>query len=155
MSTPHIDPNKYQVFLMSCYCGLPISFARHNWFVVNNRGNVSRWELLMQKDYAGMSWGYMHKDARKPFEPLGLFSMKGKAVLDSDILGQIEGDEGSLAAKMAEFIEHTNETYPYCREYLLWSPNSNTYIQWVLDQFPAFPGKLPWNSFGKGYKVKV
>ena len=61
----------------------------------------------------------------------------------------IEGDENSLAAKMAEFIEHSPETYSHSKEYSLVGPNSNTYVQWILNMFPEFPAKLPWNAFGK------
>jgi hypothetical protein len=150
-----IDPNLYQVFLMSCRCGLPISFARHHWFVVNNKGKVSRWEVLIEKEVGGTSWGHLHKDLRPAFEALGTLSVSGESWWKPDMLGQIEGGDGSDAQKMVEFIEKSNTTYPFCDKYLLWSPNSNTYVQWVLDRFPQFTHKIPWNGFGKGYKIEV
>lgn len=33
--------------------------------------------------------------------------------------------------------------------YKLTGPNSNTYTQWVLNKFPEWDIKLPWNAFGK------
>jgi hypothetical protein len=150
-----INNNLYQVFLMSCYCGLPISFAKHHWFVVNVKGKLSRWEILIQKDCCGESWGHLHKDARDSFEALGTFSIKSSYFFKPELLGYIEGGEESLAQKMAQFIEKSPETYPHCHDYFLSSPNSNTYTQWVLNHFPEFPAKLPWNAFGKGYKVTV
>lgn len=53
-----------------------------------------------------------------------------------------------MAARMAECIENSPNTYPNKDVYSLTSQNSNTY-QWVLDQFPEVQMKLPWNSFGK------
>lgn len=152
---PRMKNDEYQVFLMSCYCGFPISFARHVWFVVNKNGVLSRWEVLIVPDMCSTSWRHLHLNFRKPFEPLGLFSMNGKALFPSDQLGMIEGGEGSLAQKMVEFIESSPTAYPFCLSYSLLGPNSNSYVGWVLNHFPEFPGKLPWNAFGKGYKVKV
>lgn len=150
-----INTNLFQVFLLSCHCGLPISFAKHHWFVVNNRGKISRWEVLIQKDCCGESWGHLHKNSRESFQALGLFSITGKSLWEAEVLGSVEGGEGSLAEKMVNFIEQSNTLYPHCHDYLLWSPNSNTYTQWVLDHFPEFPARLPWNAFGKGYKIRV
>ena len=151
---PQFNPNLFQVFFMSCFCGLPISFARHMWIVVNNKGIISRWEVLIQKNYHGKSWGHLHLNARDPFEPLGLFSMGGRAILSPDIIGMCEGEAGSQAEKMIEFIESSPEVYPYCHAYSLTSPNSNSYITWILNHFPEVEIKLPWNAFGKGYEFK-
>jgi hypothetical protein len=60
--------------------------------------------------------------------------------------------EGDLAKKMISFVKTTPKTYPYLKRYVLSGPNSNTYVQWVLDHFPETKARLPWNSFGKGYK---
>lgn len=67
----------------------------------------------------------------------------------------IEGDEGSLAAKMAEFIERSPETYPFKNQYRFRGPNSNTYAQWILNHFPETGMALSWNAFGKKYKKLV
>jgi hypothetical protein len=145
--------DKYQVFLMSCQCRLILCFAKHHWFVVNNKGKISRWEVLMENDLHGKGWGHLHLNAHKPFAAFGTLTPHGKPFFKPDLLGYTEGDEDSLAEKMVHFINNSPHTYPHCFDYFLGSPNSNTYVQWVLDQFPEFPAKMSWNAFGKGYKV--
>lgn len=54
---------------------------------------------------------------------------------------------------MSEFIERSPDTYPHCNQYAFRGPNSNTYAQWVLNQFPESGFSLPWNAFGKGFKA--
>jgi len=95
----------------------------------------------------------LNLDSRTPFESLGFLSVRGDSLWGSTLLGYGEGGEGSSTEKMIEFIESSPRTYPYCDTYLLPGPNSNTYIQWILDRFPEFKAKLPWNGFGKGKKL--
>ena len=76
---------------------------------------------------------------------------KVKYYWEGKLLGYIEGDENSTAKKVAEFIKNSKTIYPYCYKYSLRGPNSNTYAQWVLDNFPEFKVTLPKNSIGKNY----
>lgn len=143
--------DKYQVFLFACPATLPYAFARHPWFVVNQKGNISRWEIFWRPQYGHLlRWGHLHKDFFPPLQGIEMFFLSQKHFWGSGTLrGYVEGDEGSLAARMAACIECSGETYPYCRTYSLLGPNSNTYVQWVLDQFPESGLHLPWNAFGK------
>ncbi|MEA2701869.1 MAG: hypothetical protein QOE22_578 [Candidatus Parcubacteria bacterium] len=52
---------------------------------------------------------------------------------------------------MVKSIEESSTTYPNKDTYSFTGPNSNTYIQWILDQFPEAHMNLPWNSFGKSW----
>jgi len=61
--------------------------------------------------------------------------------------------KGSEAQMMIEFIERSPNVYPHCEMYRFRGPNSNTYVQWVIDNFPNSGLQLPFNAFGKGYKV--
>ena len=65
----------------------------------------------------------------------------------------VEGEEGSLAQNMADFIEVSNKNYPYCYGYSLIGPNSNTYVQSVLDRFPESRMQLSWNALGKNFPI--
>jgi hypothetical protein len=150
-----VKNDKFQVFLMGCQCRLVLCFAKHHWFVVNNKGKISRWEVLMEKDDHGKGWGHLHLNAHKPFEAFGTITPHGKAFFEPELFGYIEGDEGSTAEKMVHFINKSPDTYPYCYFYSLLSPNSNTYAQWILGHFPEFPARLSWTAFGKGYKVVI
>ena len=82
-----------------------------------------------------------------------MFSFSQKYFWKGKLRRYIEGGEGSLAQRMAECIENSPKMYPYCNTYAPRGPNSNTYVQWVLNQFPQSGLTLPWNSFGKSFKT--
>jgi len=148
-----INKDKYQVFLFSSPPHLPFFFARHPWFVINKKGNLSRWEVLIQNnDCCNKSVaGHLYVNHYPLTRGLGLFPII-KWYWKSDLIKQIEGDEESLAHKMIEFIENSKNKYPYCHRYVGLGPNSNTYIQWIINAFPEFDFKLSWRYIGKDYK---
>lgn len=164
MSTPHIDPNKYQVFLCASPAAIWIGCFAHTWFVVNEMGTVSRWEIFHVPDRpicadgrakgTYHSWGYLHRDYQNPFEGIGVFVGSEKYRWPGCIMSKIEGDASSVAAHMAACINASPETYPFCHFYRFVGPNSNTYTQWVLDQFPTCNMREPWNAAGKGYNYQ-
>lgn len=148
-----IDKNKYQVFLFASPPHLPFFFARHPWFVINKKGEIARWEILFKKNCCEKSInGHLHVDGYPLTRGMGLLPVQKKLYWKSNLLKYIEGDENSSAKKMIDFIENSKNTYPYCQKYSLLGPNSNTYIEWVLGNFPEFNIKLPWNYIGKNYK---
>ena len=145
-----IDHTKYQVFLLSCSAPLPMSFAVHSWFVVNQKGVISRWEVIHKKNLRKTSWGYLYMNIRPIFQGSLVFLTFHKYFWKNfKLLGYMEGDENSTAEKITEFILNSKDTYPYRDKYFVSGPNSNTYPQWVLNAFPEFKAKLPWNAFGK------
>jgi hypothetical protein len=148
--------DKYQVFLLSSPPSIPLSFARHPWFVVNKKGAISRWEVIADPGMYGLKsrGGHICVDALPPWRGLRVlrsFSSWGY-ITPVTLHGTVEGGGGSSAERMAECIEHSPQTYPYCERYAYTGPNSNTYAQWVIDQFPDSGLKLPWNAFGKHFK---
>lgn len=148
-----IKPDRYQVFLFTCPPSLPLSFARHPWFVVNQKGKISRWGIRARLDTYGVAtaWGHLCLDALPPTKGLRVFYSSDKYWWGARLHGFVEGGEGSLAQKMAETIELSSKNYPYCHRYAYVGPNSNTYVQWVINQFPESGFTLPWNSFGKNF----
>lgn len=142
-----IKPDRYQVFLFTCPASLPFGFARHPWFIVNNKGVISRWEVLWKPHKWETSWGHLHKDFYLPTQGIAKYFFSEKYLWKNiKLLGCVEGE---IAERMAELIENSPKAYPYCYKYSLESSNSNTYIQWVLNQFPESKLSLPWNAFGK------
>ena len=143
----------YQVFLLSCPAAIPVSFASHPWFVVNSKGALSRWDvLLLPRMNWKMRWGHLHKDFFSPFEGVEMFFFTDRYKWKNvRLLGVVEG---SLAERMATCIENSPQSYPYCEKYRLTGPNSNTYAQWIIDRFPECGLRLPWNSFGKHCKIE-
>ena len=89
-----------------------------------------------------------------PFQGIQVLPFSANFFWKGKLLGLFEGDENSVAKKMALHIENSKNIYPYCNYYRLSGPNSNTFAQWVLNNFPEFKVKLPWNSFGKNYKME-
>jgi hypothetical protein len=146
-----IDPGSYQVFLFFSNAVMPFSFATHPWFVVNNKGDISRWEIIVDRENLKQ---FVREDFCKPLLGSAVFPLGKKFYFKSKLLGYITGDESSSAKQMVDCILKSREEYLFKDEYGFLGPNSNTYAQWILDMFPEFKGKLQWNSFGKGYKRK-
>lgn len=145
-----LDMKRCQVFLFACPVTIPLSFASHPWFVVNKSGSLSRWEVLSRKVDHKSSWGHLYKDFFPPFQGIEILPFF-RYFWQGRLLRKVEDEP---AKQIAEFIEKSPSNYPYCNEYVaVGGPNSNTYVQWVLNEFPEFDVRLPWNSFGKEYQL--
>ncbi len=149
-----VHPDRHQVFLFTCPAEIPFNFARHPWFVINNKGVLSRWEIFWHPEDAILRWGHLHQDYYAPFEGIERSLYSKRRFKDVRLGGVVEGSEGSVAQQMAAAIEATPQTYPHRDHYVLRGPNSNTYAQWIINQFPEAQQKmsLPWNAFGKNFK---
>jgi hypothetical protein len=145
------DKGKFQILLYICPGNIPFSFITHSWFVINNFGKLSRWEILFRKINHPPCWGHLYKDFFPTFQGIEIIPYAQLIFWKYRLLGVVGGE---LAKKLAQVIENSPKDYPYCNKFSLLGPTSNTYIQWVLDQFENLPFKLPWNAFGKGYKVR-
>jgi len=149
-----IKKDKYQVMLFRCKAHFPLNFADHIWFVINKKGELSRWEVLHSKNYNSQThWGHLYKNNNPIFKGINVFNFWNKYKWSSELLHMIEGEESSVAQKMTNFIENSGATYPYKEKYSLLGPNCGTYVQWILNNFPEFSFKLK-NYIGKNYKVK-
>jgi len=149
-----IKKDKYQVFVCACPAYFPFNLAKHPWFVLNKKGLISRWEVRHYKNEMNKNSKYLYFNVQPPFQGINLSFFIKKYFWKTELLGLIEGEENSITQKIIEFIESSKENYPYCNQYSFFGPNSNTYIQWVLDNFPEFPVKLSWRFFGKNFKIK-
>lgn len=69
----------YEVFLCASPTHFPLSFASHTWFVINEDGKFSRYEILFQKN-RNPAMGYLHINTALVFEGLEiiLFLQKPK-----------------------------------------------------------------------------
>lgn len=151
--------DQFQVLLFTSPAVLPFSFATHPWLVVNRKGHISRFGIAIKKNVStehifGVinnqeSWGHIHKNKFPPFHGIWISPFSKKHFWKPKLVGSIEGGENSLAEKMATFIENSGDTYPFKERYSLFGPNSNTYVQWILNHFPESGMHLPWNAFGK------
>lgn len=151
-----IKKDWYQVFLFASRTSIPFSFAIHPWFVINKKGVISRWGVGWKPAHyhAKTAWGHVGLNVLPPLQGLRIFYFSKRYSWKANLLGYIEGGEGSITARMIECIEASPRTYPYRNIYHLAGPNSNTYVQWVLNHFPGSGLRLPWNSFGKHFGNK-
>ncbi|MFA6437386.1 MAG: DUF3750 domain-containing protein [Candidatus Paceibacterota bacterium] len=145
-----IDKEKYQVFLFACPTQIPLNIALHSWFVVNNQGKISRWEILSRQVSHKTKWDHLYLNFFLPFQGVEIISSSKKYFWKPKLLGKIEG---KIAQQMCEFIEKSPISYPYCDKYHWRGPNSNTYTQWIINNFSEFSGRLPWRAIGKNYKM--
>lgn len=150
-----IKKDLYQVFLFSCPAPIPINIALHYWFVVNNKGKLSRWDVFTKPNQNKTSWSHLHKQTSHLSEGMEKLMFKYDERSKSTLRGQLSGGKESIAEKMVKFIEKSPEKYPYCKKYrAVPGPNSNSYIQWIINKFPKSKFKLFWRAIGKNYNRK-
>lgn len=146
-----IKPDQYQVFLFASPAHIPLSIWTHPWFVINKKGVLSRWEVRYKSNRIDPELGHIYINNLPFFDGIEVFSSLSHPRWNATLLGQIEGGDNSLAQKMCEFIENSPQAYKDKNRYFPSGPNSNTYVQWILDNSPEFKGKLRWNALGNDY----
>jgi hypothetical protein len=143
-----INPNTYQVFLCTCPAIMPYSLARHTWLVINDHGDIERWEVLYFNNNQNQAWGHIHKNFYSPFEGIRVFPFTENLHWPVSIRSKVDGRQ---AQNLIKTIRSTPDSYPHADRYELFGPNSNSYIQWVINQHPELSLDLPWNAVGKTF----
>lgn len=144
-----INKDTYQVFVMYSRAHMPFSFAIHPWIICNEKGKISRWEVLY-KPNENKQLGYLHENYYLPFSGIEIFNFSNRRRWQGKLLKEIEGE---AAKAIIEFINVNKGNYP-CKNYFLMGENSNTFVKWVLSNFPEIDARLPWNAFGKNIDKK-
>lgn len=145
-----LDVNKNQVFVMCCPAYFPFNYFKHPWFVLNEKGNVSRWEV--RHDINKKNQNHLFINNQEPFEGINKFSFI-KSKWNAELLQKIEGE---LAEKIIDFIKTSDIKYPYLNKYFgISGPNSNTYLNWVLSNFKEIDLILSNRFIGKNYKFDI
>lgn len=140
-----IDKEKFQVFILCCPAYFPFIFFKHPWFVLNEKGDISRWEV---RHYINkQNNNHLFINNQNPFEGINKFPYI-KSKWNTKLIKLIEGD---LAKDIIDFIKNSNERYPYMNKYYFNGPNSNTYLAWVLNNFIEIDLKLSSRFIGKDY----
>lgn len=149
-----LKSNHYQFWILYSPLPIPLNFvAVHNWLVVKapNEEPV-RWEVWQHQHCCHESWGHLHKNLFFPHQgisrnyfPFG--RCKGK-YWEPRIASYLEG----ISAKhIVKFIQSNARQYSQKNRYVFWpGPNSNTFVQWIINQFPEKGIKLPKRSLGAG-----
>jgi hypothetical protein len=142
----------YQVFIFSSPLPVPFNFAVHTWVVTNKNGITNRWEVWQTKNAGPIAWGHVHKNLFSLFTGMNIFYLFTKKRFKSTLIHSIEGDENSPAFELIKFIENESPKYLFKDNYrYVPGPNSNTYVQWVINQMNTTGNLLPWNAFGKNF----
>ncbi|HMY80323.1 MAG TPA: DUF3750 domain-containing protein [Candidatus Absconditabacterales bacterium] len=151
-----IEKGKWMFFVYSTPLPFPFNFALHTWIVIiSPDSEAHRYEIHMFKNKKHKEQGYFYKDDEILNVGLKKYLWKKEPKYDGKIIVKISGEKGSLAQKVVEFIQKNIESYKFKKKYLhIPGPNCNTLTQWILDKFPEIGIKLPWNAFGKNYKIK-
>jgi hypothetical protein len=137
-----------QAWLMSSPLSIPLNFvAVHTWIVVSDKQNrVCRWEVWEKKIPIEDRWGYVHRNLFDPFQGIAINPFFDSGFWTPEQLSYWEGDS---ALRLGKILAETSSEYPLRGEYRCWpGPNSNTYIQWVLNQFSQNSINLPGNALG-------
>lgn len=146
--------NTYEIRFYTCPAHKPFHFAVHPWIVIIKNGIATRWEVLYMKNKGIKNVvSYVYKNLYTE-TTRGITTTKtGIEHWPSKQIGHIQGGETSLAHRMYDFIDTMAPHYPYADRYHLFpGPNSNSFIAWILREFPEADIKLPWNAFGKHYR---
>ena len=145
-----IKKDQNQVLIFACKAHVPFGFASHAWFVINKKGNLSRWEVRHYRNKKNPEWGHVFLNELPPFAGIGTFYVLKGFPRRVEFIGS--ADDSEIAEKMIECIENSPNSYPYKERYFPTGPNSNTYIQWVLSKFKEAGIPLAGKFIGKGYK---
>lgn len=127
------------------------TIAYHYWFVILRDDRSDRWEVWQRKTVKSyhpkhFNWGHLHCNLMSPRAGVGNGS--------SWLVAQWTDQD---AIDLAYLIESTPTRYPHSDRYCLWpGPNSNTYVQWVLNHTPFTDSHhrslLSWQGWGKNFK---
>ena len=142
-----INKDEYQVFVFCCPAYFPFNYFRHPWFVLNKKGEISRWEV--HQKFNKLNSCHLYINNQKPFVGIRKSFFLNR-YWESSFLGNINGD---TAKKAIELIQCSVINYPFCKKYSYFGPNSNTYLQWILNKFPDFKIKLSKRFIGKDFNV--
>ena len=155
------DQSKYDDFVVkiySCPVPFPFTFAVHTYIVFELGSATARYDLIPTPlaDVSDNIFGHIKKDVLPPevgFRCFGKYPFNIGPRYKVNLIGKISGDATSAAGRLYGFMASGGfTTYQFTHTYrLIFGPNSNTFIQWVLDQVPDTGLRLPVNAWGKNY----
>jgi len=145
-----LNEGKYEVFFFDCKLPFPLGFISHMWIVINSKGNIKRYEGHSLKNKIE-ELGHIYVKDKNFSKSLNKYIWGAEPRWKKSKINKII--QGGLAQKIINVVENSIENYPYKNEYSFYpGPNSNTYVQWIVDKCPELELKLPQNAFGKNYR---
>ena len=146
-----VDKSKFQAFLFSSRVGMPYFFARHPWIVLNEKGELTRYEVMLKAKPNG---SHVYKRIRNFSVALKKYNRVDSPYWKkSCLLFKVEGES---ARKLIDFMKNVEEEYPFSKEYNMSSgPNSNSFVGWILHENKYLGWKLSWRHFGRNWYRKL
>lgn len=142
------------VWLLSSPLPVPMNLiAVHCWIVtISKDTQINRWEVWQKENECRSSWGHVHKNLMYPWAGICRYPVFNcRTLWPVRIEGKVLGKK---AGKMIRLIETCAPGYKFQKKYRYWpGPNSNTFIQWLIDQYPDATLKLPSSAIGKNFIV--
>jgi len=143
----------FHVLLFTTPLPFPLNLvASHPWFVTIEQRKMKRWEVWQHAGRCETSWGHLHLNLFKPEQGMRIFYFSKGKRRSGKLIASVSGEKGSLAASMVNFIETESANYSAAKRYRFFpGPNSNTYVQWVINHFPEAGFRLPISCVGKSH----
>ncbi|MDM4018904.1 DUF3750 domain-containing protein [Roseiconus lacunae] len=128
---------KFSVQLWAGRLPRVVRFAEHCWLVICDGDRTDRWEVWQYPNQSPQSWGHLHRNMLPAF---GWIRDSRRYFLHEFV------DKDAEA--IAERLVSSPKEYPWCDRYhYVPGPNSNTYIQWCLqDRY-----RLGVRAIGRGF----
>ncbi len=150
-----IEKGERNFFIYFSPVWLPFVFAIHTRILtVTPNGEIHKYQVHSIKNSAKRLW-YMYIDDQDPMVGDSKYIWKEQPRYSWKQLCKVTWWKGSLAERVVNFMKNDIGKYPYKKTYRFvpW-PNSNTFVARIMNAFPKLKIRLPWNAFGKNYKIK-
>lgn len=150
----------YSVSLYSTPMSFPLNFTRYTWVEICDSVTTHRYDFWA---YPGLKTttknkGYIYENIFPNHLGTTFWPLANTKTLTNRQTGKciqtLSGPRGSVAHSLYQNIKANAFQYPLYSTYkMLKGPNCNTYTQWLLDTTPEAKMPLPWNAWGKSYRV--
>jgi hypothetical protein len=149
---------EYEVKLYATPMPLPLYGSVHTYFTAAHAQHIDRIEVLgfLPQSHPARYYEEIFKNYLPPetgfrviSEVLGEFPSLPR--MPSRCIGVCRGGVGTTAEQLYTLLTTAAVTqYPGAGHYrMVRGPNSNTFSQWIIDQYSADELRLPWNAWGK------
>lgn len=147
----------YSIYVYATPMSFPFNFPVYTWVEILHGAKNERYDLW---GYPGLhktpDLGYIYKDifsnhlgtTLSPFVNVNNLTKRQTGKVISEVCGEHDSSAHSLYSA----IKRNALNYPYAYTYnMIFGPNCNTFIQWLLDLVPESKLHLPFNAWGKKY----
>ena len=143
-----LDKTKEQFFVFESLMPRPLFFIKHTYIVTNQKGKINRYEVWQSKNKKVIKLEHLRKNRLKPIVGFKKSYFNRNKRFTSKIIGF---ETGNLAEQINEFVNKNYTNYKYKDKYNYLGNNCNTFVDWILKQFPQSKIKLPFMAIGKKY----